>query len=501
MYKIVIDQNPNKFTIDQTYLYYPGDPEYVLSDIQLDLNVAEAGQLRFTIYPEHPNYSEIEFGYKHIYVYRDNTIIFNGIISEIERGLDKALTVFCTGILGVLDFTIQPQCKNKGNIAGQPFTLGEYFDDLMAIHNAHAEQNPNSWYKLFVLSNYVEGYNTVIPIRYTNYESTLECLRRDIMEPYGLYPKIDSSIIDFQGKEARLRLVSIENYGNLSTQKVVFSSNLLTYAEDKSFDDTFSAVIPLGKKKDNSERTTDDIPALEAYYNAKSANSGNEIIENAASIAKYGYKCAVVHWEDTTSASTLKSNGTSWLTYVNKPNLRVTLSAIDLSQMGVDYDAFNLGDRVPCVIPQLGFEETLPIYEMSIHPLEPEQNTITLGMEPPTLTGSASTANVSAGASDTRDTIDTLIKIRTWTYTYANVSPNTQIGITANNLRITVPSGYTPIAIQRIAAGNANMLIRAYNAKATEDSAVINFYNNSSSSVSGTATVDIVYIKTEVIER
>jgi hypothetical protein len=211
-------------------------------------------------------------------------------------------------------------------------------------------------------------------------------------------------------------------------------------------------------------------------------------------ISQYGFRCALIQWDWIDNPSTLKTKAQAWLNSYNLSQMRLTLTALDLSMLGANYSAFKIGDRVRCTATPLGLDVTLPIYEMTIYPLDPGNNTVTLGGETPTITSGGTTVDISGDEPSTSASSAIAMEIKTYTCNYS-VNSGQYATLTANGFGVSTPSGYTPIGIQRIAAGNGNMLIRAYNAKATGDSAVINLYNNSSSNVSATATIDIVYVK------
>lgn len=74
-------------------------------------------------------------------------------------------------------------------------------------------------------------------------------------------------------------------------------------------------------------------------------------------------------------------------------------------------------------------------------------------------------------------------------------------GISGQDLNVSTPSGYTPIAITRIATGNNFVVVRSYNAAATGASYVVNLFNGSSSTALSNVTigVTILYVKTTLI--
>lgn len=499
-YITIADWNESVTGTGIRYLYYPGDAVRQLTDIQLDLKIGEAGQLQFKIYPEHPLYDRITFDKSHIYMFRDaigyGNIIFDGIISDIDRDMNKVLSVNCTGILGVLDFTRQPPSDVTTSVR-------YHVNSLISVHNSElntGQGGDTANYDFYEATVLGDDRDTSIEFL-NNYETTLEALRKDVCEPFGLYPSIyyryESG--SWMGRTPCLRLAPLDLYGELSNQTIEFGENLLQYADEKNRDTIYTAILPLGRQKDNTEKNLTPFPGrdysdLDAYFNIFSVNDSSYILKNLTAISQYGFRCALIQWDWIDNPSTLKTKAQAWLNSYNLSQMRLTLTALDLSMLGANYSAFKIGDRVRCTATPLGLDVTLPIYEMTIYPLDPGNNTVTLGGETPTITGGGTTVDISGDEPSAVAASSIAMEIKTYTCSYS-VGSGQYAALSANNFGVSTPSGYTPIGIQRIAAGNGNMLIRAYNAKATGDSAVINLYNNSSSTVSATATIDIVYVK------
>ena len=377
IYKIIIDGNTDASVIDENILYYSGDSVYTLDDIELNLTLDDAGELRFVIYSNHPNFNLIKLGVSHVYMYRDTEMIFDGFISEIDRNIYNALTVYCTGILGVLNFSVQPQRKYQG-------TPDDYLMTLIDTHNGYSELVTN---KPFLVYQGTLDVDDDYILRYSNYESTLECIRRDLMESYGIYPKITHDFSGTTGKWPILSLYPTATYGDVSNQVVEMGENILEYAEAETIDPLYTAVIPLGKRKEDSERVPGDIAELDAYIDIHSVNGSRLYLLNAENVAKYGFKCAVVKWEDVTIPKNLKAKAQNWLDSAQYEGLRLDLTAIDLAMLGNEYDAFRLGDRVRVKAAPLNIDITLPVFEMNIFPLAPDQNTLVLGADAPGLVG------------------------------------------------------------------------------------------------------------------
>ena len=87
-----------------------------------------------------------------------------------------------------------------------------------------------------------------------------------------------------------------------------------------------------------------------------------------------------------------------------------------------------------------------------------------------------------------------LIQTKTYTSSYT-AGGNTSISITADDFGASIPSGYAPIGISDFASQNVNVVVRGIYGRATGTAGMMTLRNISSSSVTATAYITILYIK------
>ena len=103
-----------------------------------------------------------------------------------------------------------------------------------------------------------------------------------------------------------------------------------------------------------------------------------------------------------------------------------------------------------------------------------------------------SVSDVQIKEDDTRFVI-----IKQYQYTYS-IAANGRTNITGGNFGVLTPEGYRPASMGRIATGSTDVVMRAFNYKATGSGAVLSLVNLSSTALSNlTATVEIMYFKKE----
>lgn len=89
--------------------------------------------------------------------------------------------------------------------------------------------------------------------------------------------------------------------------------------------------------------------------------------------------------------------------------------------------------------------------------------------------------------------VDTF-KLITYTASYT-AGGNASVSLTADDFGATAPTGYTPIAITDFATQSVNIAIRGVYAKATGTGTMMSMRNITSSSVTATAYITIMYTK------
>ena len=86
----------------------------------------------------------------------------------------------------------------------------------------------------------------------------------------------------------------------------------------------------------------------------------------------------------------------------------------------------------------------------------------------------------------------------TYTHEYS-VAANTTLNVTANELGISTPSGYSPVAMYYVATGSADVVPRNINAGVTGTSVSLALRNVSSATKTGTCYLGITYIRSEAV--
>ena len=319
-----------KVKLDGYVLYHADHPSAMLTDPVLELEPGYAGVFTATVPPDNPLYDRICCRKSMVSVFRNNREIFYGEVRKvpnIDRYRNKQ--IYCTGALSFLADTIQPQAEYHD--ISPAALLGR----MLEIHNSQVE--PRKQIKLGYVS-ITDPNNSLY--RCTNYETTLEAIREKLVNRLGGYLRLrhvdDQLILDW---------VSIEQYGNYSTQPIEFGLNLLDYSETTSAEDVVTALIPLGATLEGES----EIEALEKRVDITSVNDGKNYVFSQDAVDQFGWVWATNTWDDVTVPANLKAKAEEWLSSTQFETMSLTLTAADLSELGHDYDAFAEGDRIHCL--------------------------------------------------------------------------------------------------------------------------------------------------------
>lgn len=338
-----------------------------LIEPHLSLKENTAGKFTFTMSPRHPKYNSV---YKNVtlievYLEDDENPTWRGYAQHITDNFMLFRTVECDGILTVLSQTIQYPAYHDG------VTITQRLQTILANHNSQIRDNN----KKFQLGNVALGNSTDKMYCFSNYNTSLEEIKSDILDDFGGF--------------IRIRFDSGLNYIDLfadapreCTQTVEFASNILDMQCDYEVNNLCTAVVPLGAILSEDNRTPDAITNLDEYLTIKNAaknTNHNLYIASDTAIANYGWICKAVKFDQITTADNLYAKGEEYLHDNQFENIVVTVKAMDLSMKYKDFQKFELSDNVRAKSKPHGMDTTMRITQIDKYLNAMVQDTITLG--------------------------------------------------------------------------------------------------------------------------
>jgi hypothetical protein len=347
MYTVYCDEKP---------IYDLRNEELVLGSPKLTLEESNTGSFQFTILPTHPYYDDVIDLVSNIVVKQDGEEIFSGIPTEHTEDFYKRRTFYCTGELSYLKNTTQPMAEYHD------VTVRGFLEALLNIHNAKVvEKN-----KFYVGEVTVKDNNDSL-YRYTNYETTLECINEKLIKKLGGHIKIR--------KENGKRYIDyIEDYAKVSNQIIQFGENLMDFTKDYDTSDICTVLIPLGARQDESP-----ISALDAYLDITSVNDGKNYIVNQEAVNKYGWIEKVVKWDDVNVPTILKTKGEKYLKEVQYEPQTLEIKAIDLHNLNINTDAIRVLDSVRVVSKPHNLDKFFLVTKRQIPLNKPSDEVFTFG--------------------------------------------------------------------------------------------------------------------------
>lgn len=351
MYRVYCNNSP---------LYDLRDEDLVLISPIVKIGENTAGSFEFSILPKHPHYEEVNELTSVITAYDGDEEIFCGRVVEITKDLYNRKKVICEGELAYFNDSIQRPARYQG------LTVRGYLETLVNIHNQQVKnQGIDKTFKVGAVT--VQDNNDYV-YKYTNWESTLEVIKTDLLKTYGGYLRIR--------KENGVRYLDyLADYPNTNTQVIEFGSNLLDFTHDMVASDIVTAVIPIGARLED----VTEIEGLDAYLTIKDVNGGVDYVYSQEAVKSYGWIFKTVKWDDVHVADNLLKKGKEYLSDIQFAQIILTVSAVDLHMLHVDMERIKVLDRIRVTSTPNGLDRFFPVSEMTIYLDKPSNNKLTLG--------------------------------------------------------------------------------------------------------------------------
>lgn len=335
------------------------------------LETNKAGSFTFSVYPEHPWYDRFVKKKTVILVTKSDKVLFRGRVLDDKVDLWNRREVICEGELNFLqDSVIRPY-----RFTGTP---EEAFRKYVMEHNAQVDE-----FKRFRIGQVtVYDPNNYIARSNSGYESALKNLGSRLLEDsLGGYLHITHGD---DGTDPVPTLHYLADFPDISTQTIEFGANLKDYLKKSTGQTIATAIIPLGAKQDDGNPETED-PRL----TIADVNDGLDYVCDEAAVAAHGWIFDTVIFDDVTLPENLKDRGLAELARRIREDITVELTAVDLHLLDRSIESFRCGTYVRVVSPPHNFAETLLCHRQTFNLLKPDSDTVTLGNQRSSFTGSA----------------------------------------------------------------------------------------------------------------
>ena len=247
-------------------------------------------------------------------------------------------------------------------VATKNWTVEGLLEYILSVHNAQVEE-----YKRFVIGE--------VTVTDPNNNLYVGIHREDS------WKTIKTKLIDNLGGEIAFRVVNGVNYldyvekrgATLSTE-IALSKNMKSITREDNPLDYVSRVIPLGAKLTDSEGNP-----TEERLDITSVNNGVDYIESEEAFQAFGKRYTTVIFEDVTVASNLLAKAKAWLAENNRVQIKYSISALDLSLLGLDINDFDVCNYHPIKNALLGINDVARIIKKNINVVDEKQSTFEVG--------------------------------------------------------------------------------------------------------------------------
>ena len=381
----------------------------LLRDPEVRLAVDEAGEIAFTIDPDHPYADQITRMKGVVSLWAGSSQLFRGRVKKDTRDFNLSRRIEVEGLLACLNDSVIPPHTFPDDFLGDAAyqmaaengnVVEFYLDWLLGQHNAQV--GPDQQIRLGEVT--VTDPNNYISRSSSDYLTTMETVKKKLRDLLGGY-----MLADYSGSTTVLHYYADLPLTNI--QEVEFAKNLLDLEVELDASETYTAILPVGK----DGLTIEDLEDGEISPGFMKAGA---IVYSVAAETELGGRITrKVDWDDVTEPTNLLrkaevllategvkhvqtitckavdlgfstekvttgagDSGTSAVAGLAVAGLSVVGSSADVGTGGATFLAnFRVGRYVQLKSPPHGFAAAYPLMELEPNLLDPADTTITLG--------------------------------------------------------------------------------------------------------------------------
>ena len=345
-------------------LYDPRSPDLKLISPTCKTAVNKAGLLTFSVPLTHPHTDKIAKLDTVVTLWQDDTILFRGRALNDEWDLRSTRKIEVEGELAYLNDSVQPLTVYHD------MTVAAYFAKLIELHNAQVDES-----RRFTVGQVTVTNSTDNVYRQSDYESTMNALQDKLLDRLGGY------LVIRYGTDGTRYLDYLKEYGNVNSQRITASTNLLDMLHTVRGEDVATAIIPLGAQLDE-----DKVGMVTPRLTIAAANDGKDYIYDADAVAKWGWIYKVVVHNDITLAENLLRAGYADLEAAKYLRGSIEVDAVDLHLVDSSVERIKLGDMILFSAPDSTTPISMLVSEIDLPVDEPGDATYTLGTSYRTMT-------------------------------------------------------------------------------------------------------------------
>ena len=388
---------------DGKILYDPRDEELIVNNPRCKLEVNTVGEASFSIFATHKHYNAMQKLRSVFEILQDDHPIFRGRMTDDTRDFDNIKAVDLEGVMGFFNdsiirpFTFPDDFLEDADYIASENKVDFFLGWLINQHNSQVQP-----FQQFKKGNVtVVDPNNYISRSSEEHSKTWEVLKTKLFDSaLGGYLCIryeeDGNYIDY-----------LKDFQQTNLQKIEFGKNLLDLISESDASETYSAILPLGKKKNEISTESDTESGTESdsedadtsRLTIEELGDGNltddivksgDTIYSKSAVEKYGFIYAPISvstWDDVTEAENLQTKAMELLIDKGmKLSSTITAKAIDLHLSDEEVEAFRIYKHIDVKSIPHGHEGVFRLTKLEIDIQNPQNTVITLGDTQLTLT-------------------------------------------------------------------------------------------------------------------
>lgn len=378
-----------------TIIHGPGTSNLKISDAQITKEVNKFDSFTFTVYSDNPGFDLVVPFSTLIKVQnvKNGEFVFEGRVISPSPAMDSvgivSKEVTCEGLMGYLCDSCQFYAEEQYYGDSDTQTgLQLYLQTLLNRHNEAVEEDK----RISLGSVTLQTFDT------TN--GVTKSISRG-----STWDNINDKLIDVFGGEMRvrrdedgvLRLDYEERLGVTRATRIQIARNLIESSQEPDPSEVITRLYPYGCKLTETVIDADGNEVeqeTERRLGIETVNDNLPYIDDVVGIRTYGIIEGYQEWDDITIPSNLLAKAQEFLGENNRVPMSTSISAVDLSLLGIDPDSFKIHDWYPVYNPLIGLDETLEIVKQTIDVNEPQNSTFDLGETAYTLSGDIAGGNL-----------------------------------------------------------------------------------------------------------
>jgi hypothetical protein len=231
----------------------------------------------------------------------------------------------------------------------QNWTVDGLLRHVLSVHNSQVE--PHKRFEIGEVTVTDPNDNLYVGIQRENTWNTLK-----------------SKLIDKLGGELRFRVVDgviyldyLERIGETLTTEIALSKNMKAITREDNPSSYISRLIPLGAKIKNEEGNE-----TEERVDITSVNNGVNYIESAEAVERFGIRYGTITFDDVLLPTNLLRKCQEYLAENNRVQIKYSITALDLSLLGLDIDDFDVYNYHPIKNALIGIDDVARIIKKTI---------------------------------------------------------------------------------------------------------------------------------------